>query len=165
MTNHSLHIQLKENHQKLTLLQSQLRKVLGDIRDIEKLTQNKNTRQCESCNKEFVTTDKRKIYCDFECSKKGQIMTKCCKYCNTTFTTTNKKKIYCNIECTLNAQHEGIKKAQIVTKCCTYCNKEFQTNLELREYCDMSCQKRAKAKRMYAKKKKLYNILKQVLDK
>ena len=109
MTNHSLHIQLKEKQQKLTLLQSQLRKLLSDIRDIEKIIQNKNTRQCECCNIEFVTTDKRKIYCDFECSKKiqqrkikkVQIMTKYCKYCNTTFTTTNKKKIYCNIECTL----------------------------------------------------------------
>ena len=72
MINHSLHLQLKEKQQKLTLLQSQLREVLSEIKNIENLLNNNYIKHCKHCKVGFKPTDKRKIYCSFECNTKAQ---------------------------------------------------------------------------------------------
>ena len=253
MTNHSLHIQLKEKQQKLTLLQSQIGSMVMEVKNIQKcIKSNGIIKNCKFCDVEFVTTDKRKIYCNFECSKKisqeknkkvqiKQEYCKCCnaivvtmsrqqknckhcdrefvtghkskiycdmtcakkaykevvyarkrsitrlkklnnrlckncKHCNKEFIVTHKVKEYCNLVCqqTANAKRMYAKKKEIMRikklnnmlyKNCKHCNRKFQTALELKTYCDTTCQQAANAKRKCAKKKGLYNILKQVLDK
>lgn len=72
MTNPTLYIQLKEKQQKLALLQSQLRTILSDIRNIEKIISNGIIKKCECCSIEFTTTNNKKIYCTLDCNRKVQ---------------------------------------------------------------------------------------------
>lgn len=65
------------------------------------------TKKCKNCNKEFVTNNKKKVYCCNECAvvyNKGHRIKKetrrqFCEVCQKEFETTHPAKKYCSDDC------------------------------------------------------------------
>jgi len=65
------------------------------------------TKKCPNCGTEFVTNNKKKVYCNTKCAVeynatrriKKETQTHVCEVCHSEFETTHHAKKYCSTEC------------------------------------------------------------------
>lgn len=108
----------------------------------------KEIKNCENCNKEFLASSMSQKFCSKECSRsannkkhynKTKIkLSKSCVTCSTEFATNKPNAKYCNKKCKPKPKvcykpKFKIKKEYVKT--CLKCNKEFKANRKNKEYC------------------------------
>jgi G:T-mismatch repair DNA endonuclease (very short patch repair protein) len=107
-------------------------------------------KNCKYCNKEFIYTNKRNIYCSLECKanhskeNKGVIVKKNCKNCNKEFECVGETRVFCSNECRNKYFIKNpIKHTYMLM--CNYCGKTFEKTLANKpkenenHYCSQEC--------------------------
>ena len=95
---------------------------------------------CPICNKNFITTNKKQIYCSFNCQTKADnksiLRTINCTWCGKEFFTWNNNQKFCSKNCAKNYSRAH---KQFEVKICKVCGKTFETKQKDTIYCNGSC--------------------------
>lgn len=105
--------------------------------------------ECKYCGKDFVTKDKRNLFCSISCGCKNRknLILRQCKYCGDVFV--------CNILHTRDFCNEKCKFYKNNTRICEYCEKSFiLDNIAYEKrgggrYCGMTCSTLANKKHTF----------------